>query len=66
MSPNALRLHVCLSHMHPDVREAFLNVLEFMATRGQRLQPEQIVALVNIEFADIFIDRMVSSVDSNA
>ncbi len=65
MGSDESRLIACLSQMHPDVREAFLNVLEYMSIHGgQRLRPDQVVALVNTELTDIIFDRHAAAVGS--
>ena len=49
MTPNEKRLRACLEKMEPDVHEAFLKVLSYLADREVKLSPSQIVTLVNSE-----------------
>ena len=49
MTPNEEQLRACLEKTDPDVHDAFVKVLNYLADRGVKLSPSQIVTLVNSE-----------------
>ena len=49
MDANEEQLRACLAKMQPDVHDAFLTVLSYLAGQPAKLSTSQIVTLVNSE-----------------
>lgn len=57
MSSSESRLISFIEEMHPDMREAFLRVLEWMDEQQSTPTADQIVKLVHSELAQIIFER---------